>query len=473
MRNIKIYVLALSVMLLYRCDDNISELNIDPNSAVEVAPSTLLTTAQYNFYNAISGRGLNADWGLLMVQYWAQNEYAEDSRYNQDITSFNGSWSAMYASVLKELSASKNLVDAQDISDAIKTNKKNIIDVMSSQVFGILSDGFDNVPYTEAIGESSLPKYDSQEVIYKGILATLKNASESFVTGSPSFLSGDVVFNGDVRMWIKFTNSLILKYAMRVADVDLATATEYVTYASSNLISDNSEGAFFAFDPNPARANPLYINSAINNRDDYAVSEYLVTTLNAMGDPRLAKFAKLASSGDIVGMPYGLSDNDATVLKPTTSRPSDMVREATTPHSIITYYEVQFLLAEAYQRGILTGNANEAYNSAVTASMNSWGIDDTAAIDAYLANNAYDAANWKKSIGVQKWVSLYMNGLEAWSEWRRLDFPVLSVPEKAEISTIPVRFTYVLSETQSNSAELDKVTSDPSDMTTKVWWDVN
>jgi hypothetical protein len=473
LKNIKIGIFAISAMLFASCDNNLSELNTDPNSAVQVAPSTLLTTAQYTFYDAMSGSGLNADWGLLMVQQWAQNEYAEDSRYNQDITSFNGIWSAMYASVLKELYASKNLVEAQDISDAIKTNKKNIIDVMSSQVFGMMTDGFGAVPYTEAISDVSLPKYDSQEVIYAGILATLKSASESFVTTSPSFASGDVVYDGDITMWIKFTNSLILKYAMRIADVDIAAATEYVTYASSNLISSNSENARFVFDSNPSRANPLYINRVINNRDDYAVSEYFVTTLNAIGDPRLDKFANLSSNGSIVGMPYGLSDNDATVLKPTTSRPNDMVRAATTPREIMTYSEVQFLLAEAYQRGILTGNAMQAYDNAVTASMNFWGITDAAAIAGYLSDNSYNAANWKESIGTQKWISLYMNGFEAWNEWRRLDYPILSVPAAAEITTIPVRLPYVLSETQTNSVQLDAVTSDPADMKTKVYWDVN
>ena len=131
------------------------------------------------------------------------------------------------------------------------------------------------------------------------------------------------------------------------------------------------------------------------------------------------------------------------------------------------------MLAEAYQRGILTGNAANAYANGVTASMNYWGIDDVAAIAGYISNNAYDSANWKNSIGTQKWVALYMNGFQAWNEWRRLDFPQLSAPAAAQMNTIPVRMPYPLSETQSNSSQLEKVTSNPGDMTTKVWWDVN
>ena len=476
MKKIKIYsLMLLSITLLSKCDDNLTDLNTDPNSAVSVAPSTLLTTAQYNFYNTTQGVTVNADWGQLMVQQWSQTEYTEDSRYNQDVNFFNGTWSAMYASVLKELSSAKTLVENQDLSEAIINNKKNIIDVMSTQVFAFLTDGFDKVPFTEAIGENSLPSYDSQEVIYKAMLATLENAATTFSTSSPSFTSGDIVYNGNVAHWVKLTHSLMLRYAMRIADVDPATASNYIKIAATNLITTNAENALFTFESSLVRSNPLFQNYTPldGNRDDYAVSEYLVSTLTSMGDPRLGKFAKLSTSGDIKGMPYGLSDNDATVLKPVVSRPNDNVRAATTPHVIISAAEVHFLLAEAYQRGILSGDAAAAYASGVSASMNYWGISDSAAIAGYVSNNPYNAANWKESIGTQKWVALYMNGFQAWNEWRRLDYPQLSAPAAAVINTIPVRMPYPLSETQSNSSQLDKVTTTPADMQTKVWWDVN
>lgn len=476
MKKIKIYtLLMLTIALFSKCDDGLTELNIDPNSAVKVSPSTLLTTAQYTYYNTVAGVGINAGWGLLMTQQWAENEYTEDSRYNQDITFFSGTWNGMYASVLKELDAAKELVEGEDITAAIKNNKKAILDVMSTQVYAFLTDGFGSVPYTEALTDVSNPVYDSQEVIYKGILKTLEDAKNSFNASSSSFSSGEIIYNGDISSWIKLTNSLMLRYAMRIVDKDPVTADKYVKMAGTNLISSNAESALFVFDSNPARANPLFINNSplLGNRDDFAVSEYLVTTLNNLGDPRLEKFAKKTPTGTIVGMPYGLLDNAATALKPSTSRPNDNVRAATTPHVIMSYAEVQLLLAEAYQRNILTGNASDAYGNAITASMNYWGITDATAISNYITANPYNASNWKESVGVQKWIALYMNGFQAWNEWRRLDYPQLSAPADASINTIPVRMPYPLTETQTNSAELNKVTTDPGDMTTKVWWDVN
>lgn len=474
MKKIKLILLLILVTISYRCDEGLEELNIDPNNAVTVNPSNLLTSSQYSLYNMMAGTTMNADWGLLMVQYWSQNEYTEDSRYNQDITFFNGSWSTFYASIINELTAAKNLVDEQDLSEAIKTNQKNILDVMISQAYINLADGFGAVPYSEAINdEISLPAYDEEEDIYNGVLETLDKAYSSFDSSTGSFASGEIIYNGDVESWKKLTNSLILRYAMRIVDVDESTASEYINKASSNLINSNEENALFTFESNPDRAHPLYRNNILNNRDDYCVSEFLVTTLEDLGDPRLDEFAKPASGGTIVGMPYGINDNDASVLKPTTSRPNDQVREATTSHLIMGYSEVQFLLAEAYQRNILSGNASQAYANAVTSSMNYWNITDKSAIDNYIDNNPYDSSNWKESIGVQKWVAFYMNGFQAWNEWRRLDFPVLSVPSEAVISTIPVKLPYPLSETQNNSENLNKITTTPGDLTTKVWWDVN
>jgi hypothetical protein len=151
--------ITLSMLLFAQCDDNFDELNIDPNAAISVAPSTLLTTAQYNFYNTLQGATINADWGLLMVQQWAQTEYTEDSRYHQDITFFDNTWSAMYASVLKELEAAKTLVESQEVSAITKANRTAILDVMSTQAYYFLTDAFGSVPYTEALdGITNLPK---------------------------------------------------------------------------------------------------------------------------------------------------------------------------------------------------------------------------------------------------------------------------------------------------------------------------
>lgn len=106
MKNLKYLYLFIALCFL-GCDD-FGNLNDDPNAATQVDPSTLLSRAQYMLYNRAHGRDLNAEWGMLMVQYWAQNEYTEESRYDVDENSFNLSWEILYTEVLKELETAKN-----------------------------------------------------------------------------------------------------------------------------------------------------------------------------------------------------------------------------------------------------------------------------------------------------------------------------------------------------------------------------
>ena len=119
------------------------------------------------------------------------------------------------------------------------------------------------------------------------------------------------------------------------------------------------------------------------------------------------------------------------------------------------YAEVQFYLAEAVERGMsVGGTAASHYNEAITASMQYWGVSD-ADITSYRASPAVAYATapetYKKKIGEQSWVAFYNRGFEAWTQWRRLDFPALVAPPDA-LSVIPVRYTYPTSEQNLNNA---------------------
>ena len=105
--------------------------------------------------------------------------------------------------------------------------------------------------------------------------------------------------------------------------------------------------------------------------------------------------------------------------------------------------------------------------------MSYWNITDESLVSTYIESNAYDESNWKSSIGWQKWIAFYTNGLEAWAEWRRLDYPELDVPEAAVENSIPTKLPYPNSEISNNSTELGKVSSAPTNITEKMWWDVN
>jgi len=473
MKNLKNNSWFLAVLIvcfgITSCGD-VTELNVDPNSPTDVPASNLLTQAQYSMYNLLASRGLNAEWGMLMVQQWSQNEYAEESRYLVDANSFDGTWSTVYASIINELSVAKAKITAdENVPAGRKANQLAIIDIIMSDAYHLATDSWGAIPYSEAINpEFPNPSYDSQEAVYSGILSTMDAALGSMDVNSGSFDSGDVIFGGNVASWKKLGASLLMRMAMRVSDVDAGMASTYVGKAAAyGLIESNMDNGMFVFDSDPSLSNPLWIDNVTNGRDDFAVSDVLVNTLEGMGDPRLTVFAAVNNDGEYRGMPFGLTDSEATALKSFTSRPAAGVRGAQAPHVIMDHAEVAFLYAEAIERGILTGSASDWYEAGITSSMEYWGFADAS---GYIDANGYGTGTWKEVIGLQKWIAFYMNGVQAWAEWRRLDVPVLAIPEAANNDVIPVRLPYPLSETSNNSSFNY---ANPNDLSTKMWWDMN
>jgi len=465
-------------LLTFNACKDITELNIDPNNPTEVLPENLLTQAQYELAERIWGRNYNGEWTMLLVQQWAQNEYAEESRYLVDGNTFDGLWVDIYSNVLKELRESGELVSINNELDAtIKANQLAILDILEVYAFHVLADGFGDIPYSQAldIDQYPNPSYDTQQDVYTGLVETLKNATASMdaSAGSGAFSSGDIIYGGDVASWEAFGNSLLLRIAMRMSNVDETTASAVINGISGDFISSNGGNALFRFNSNPDIANPLYVDASINGRDDFCVSDILVNALVDRGDPRLLVYADTTNSGTYVGLPCGLTDEEAFALKSTTSRPSEQVRSAEEPAILMDYAEVQFLLAEAYERGILTGDAAAAYDAGVTASMEYWGFEDATAISDYLAANPYDSGDWKAVLGLQKWLANYMNGTQAWAEWRRLGEPQLAVPAAAVVPEIPVRLPYPISEQTRNGNSLNAVTGNPDDLNTRLWWDMD
>ena len=131
--------------------------------------------------------------------------------------------------------------------------------------------------------------------------------------------------------------------------------------------------------------------------------------------------------------------------------------------------------AEAAARGWTSDDAGQFYEQAVAASFEQWGTPADQ-LEAYLAQPevAYDAANFRKSIGEQKWLALYTQGMEAWAEWRRLDYPeLMPAPDAAAGRDIPRRKGYPLSEISLNRDNYEAAIArqGPDVMSTRVWWD--
>lgn len=482
--NYKIGFLAiLGLIGLGSCTKSFDELNYDPNNAHEVNPEYLLSYAQKNAMDNTWDEWQNGRFGLLYSQQWSQPDYTEESRYQIRTNVNYNLWLAYYHDVLNNLEESVKQNEADLISGS--PNKSAISKILKSWAFHVLTDIYGDVPYTEALqGEAALnPKYESSQVIYTDLLKTLKEQVEILDEGQPSYGAGDNIYGGDVIKWKKFANSLIVRIALRMVDKDPQAARAAIEAAvSSGVFQGNEDNALYHYLANAPNNNP--INESYKSRTgDFSVSKTLVDYMKEVNDPRLAVYASPAAvSGEYVGYVYGSS----TVINANqVSLPGTRIRAAEEPGIFMSYPEVAFALAEAAERGFsVGGTAEDFYKKGITASMNYWGVTDGNAINQYIAANPYSSADWKNVVGVQKWLAMYMQGIQAWLERIRLDIkkpggaqlfvaPVSGSLDQ-NVDFVPYRMTYPVEEQTRNAVNyrdaVSKIAGGVDSKGAKQWW---
>jgi hypothetical protein len=476
------YIFRLSILAavvaLTSCKKDLAGINKNPNAAENPQASYLLTAAEKVSADAYWGSDNNFNSSLLFVQHWAKIQYTDPDRYIFTNSSFTSLWNTLYGQSITNLNTIIQLPD-----ERANVNYKNVAVILRSWAFQLLTDAYGDVPYSQAgnISEYVTPQYDSQKDVYKGLLAELKSAVTALdVAGNE--ISGDVIYNGDIAKWKKFGNALRLRIAFRIADKEPDAASQIIQEVLSDpngVISNNAETAQLIYADAPQH-NP--VSAWFDTRDDYRIAKTLVDKLYALNDPRLPVYASKpedASVTEYVGVPSGLTTTDASNLGfAKTSRPGAYFLAPHAPAVLFSYAESLFYQAEAAARGFTSGNAADLYKQAITASLQQYAITDEAVIKNYLDQPAvqYNAANYKASIGEQKWIALFGQGLEAFAEWRRLDYPHLS-PGVAAIleGKIPVRFIYPGTEQTLNGDNYKAAVAaqGTDNLTTKLWFDAN
>lgn len=475
MKKLKISSIILSTVLLAAsCTKNLTDLNSNPKKPAAVAAATLFANAEVAVTDNLTSTNVNLNIFRLLSQQWTETTYPDESQYDLSTRNIPQSWwHALYRDVLADLAEAKKIITADGTLDAgVKKNQLAQIEIVNIYTYSVLVNTFGNIPYTDALDVENLsPEYDDQATVYLNLLDRLDAAIADLDPASESFGASDVLYQGDVAAWRKFANSLKLRMGMTIADANAARAKKAVEEASPNAFTSADEDAIFPYSTIPPNTNPLWVDLVQSGRLDFVGANTLIDTMNALSDPRRPFFFGLAPGGVYKGGIYGTS-NDYSAFSPV----GDLLRAKDFPSVWIDYTEVEFLRAEAIERGFTVAGAAAAhYTNAITASIVSWGGTEAQAA-AYLAQPrvAYATATggWKGKIGVQKWFALYNRGFEAWTEWRRLDYPQLVAPEEA-ISEIPVRFPYPVSEQNLNKINYDKAASDigGDEVTTKLFWD--
>jgi hypothetical protein len=424
-------------------------------------------------------------------------QYVEEDRGRLRTETIDGWFTNAYVGELEDY---QKVIDQGEANES--PNTSGPAKVMQAWVFQNMTDYWGDIPYSEALqgdrGGPLKPKYDPQKDIYYALLKTMSDASVAMKPGSsdPALGGADPIYKGDMTKWIKLANSLRARMALRISKADLAKATSELAAAFSaagGVLSSNADNALMAWPGDGVYDNPYSANFA--TRDDHRVSKTLLDTMVTLNDPRVKIYAQPTKADPNVyaGLQNGLDNVTVTPFFNTTSRVGALWYPGTTvygtfgtsagrktPSVIMTVAEVEFIQAEMLERGIAgaSGSAQSHYEAGVTASITQWG-GTAAEAAAYLARPgvAYTpGANGLKQIGLQKWISMFTQGTEAWSEFRRTGNPVtVKMGPKAypDVPEIPRRILYPSNEQTVNAVKLAEAISRQGANTylTHIWWD--
>jgi hypothetical protein len=483
MRKILITIFLTTVFLA--CDDRLEELNLPTKAASEVPAAPLFANGLNELFYMMNNSNTNINVFRLYAQYWAQTTYPDESQFNMvNRRNPDNFWRGAYRDALKDLDEAAKITsktwEAEGLTEVERDNRLGTIDVAKVYIYGALVDAFGAVPYTDALDPDKVlqPTYESGAAVYDKIIAQLDAAIAMMNPAEGSWPEDqDPMYGGDIALWLKFANSVKLKLAINLADVNSSKASTMVSQAAAGgLILTNDENAAFTYLDAFPNTHPIHEDLVQSGRADYVVANTLIDKLNALSDPRIEVFAEPLSDGvTYEGGVYGTNNTYAQK-----SHIGEIFHDPTLEGLILDAAEVHFMLAEAVARGLAApGTAEAHYNMGITASMEYWGIA-SADIAAYLADPAVAyataAGDWKQKIGTQHWIALYNRGFEGWTVWRRLDFTGFNTPPMMTYADIPERFIFPVEEATLNGTNLAaaiQLIGGNDSAQTKVFWDVN
>ncbi|MCD4745788.1 MAG: SusD/RagB family nutrient-binding outer membrane lipoprotein [Bacteroidales bacterium] len=478
---IKIILVLSLIIALVSCTKDWEEMNTNPNEPVEVSPTNILAySLRYiadNFYD---------DWMDMnnfetYSGHLGKIQYIDEAQYRYREGTVNNAWRDIYTTMF-DLQKVIDMADAEG-----DKNMKAVALTFQSFILQIATDTWKAIPYSDAmLGQQGniTPEYDSQEFIYDKLFENLKTAGDLFAqNGDDDLGEGDLLFNGNVGNWQKFCNSLRLRVAIRVSLKDPAGAKSHIEEILGDpgkypIIASNNDDAKFIWPGVSPYKEPWAENFLDDGRDDHGMCVTLIDILKDYNDPRLPVYAQPApSDGEYRGVVAGAVEGSFVMAD--ISRIGVFYRENPSGFTpFMRYPEIQFIIAEAAVNGWNTNgiDAKTAYDAGITASLQENGIAQ-ADIDTYLldSNVAWDGDVNK--IYMQKWISLFKQGHEAWAECRRTDIPLMGEAPGSPYQSHnrpPFRYPYPTDEFNLNGANIGQVTGGIIDhfWGQQMFWDV-
>ena len=534
MKRTLLYTGLVAATLITGCTKDFDDINTDPT---QTAPANFnsdyfLSGSQRQYIDGITGY----NGSILFQSGWAQifastssgaaNYYSNMDKY---VASGNTNDYAGRGFDLgfKSARLSQEIIKNYATSDD-KVNVVSAATVMKVLALHYVTDLYGDIPYSQAFQAATnvtQPVYDKQQDVYNSMLSDLDAALSKFDASKTKPGADLFPYAGDVAKWKKFGYSLMLRIAMRLTKADLATAQKYAEKAAAGgTLSSVSEDAFIKGD-NTNGYRSENSRALATAADFYQVkwSKPLIEFLKGTIDPRVSIIAELPPAGltaaqnpDIktgdntfasqTGLPNGwdLNGGSTDISKAPGypgssgndpigkySRPRTAIyTDLNSPQFVLTYAESELLLAEAKARGWNVGATTAAvhYANGISAALQSLAAFGASAAISATTANAYAAANplnvtsmaaSLKMINEQYWATtgILMNFVEAWNNWKRSGYPVLTpVVYAGNFSggVIPRRQLYPTTEATANPANyktgVTNLTSGDN-WNSKMWWD--
>lgn len=466
------------------------------------------TTGSYTSGSYQTAQNLFAD---LYAQYFALTTPSfQSDRYVMRMDWLITHWVPIYTEVIPQL---KFLLEKTDQGSA----ENALARIWWVYVFHRLTDYYGPIPYFKA-GESlkSFP-YDAQDKIYDDFFKQLDTALTVLKgnTDKTPYGDFDLIYKGKVNNWIKFNNTLRLRLALRISQVDAARAkTEAEKAVAAGVMTGTGDDALMLKTTAGLDYNGL---ARIAVWNEFRMSASMESVLKGYNDPRIAVYFQPASaSKKYDGLRNGLTAaeqnrqpntadyNSNAGTRWVTGSGGSWLSVAATPQNILHAAEAYFLRAEGALNGWnMDGTAKDLYESGIRTSMQQWGVTDADSITAYInsaatpmppedqqaspAINDYpikwsaDPAMQRKQIAQQKWIALFPDGMESWADVRRKQLPKLYPVVHSDNADLPPgkpirRIPFLDVEKQNNSAAVQAAApllGGPDKASTPLWWDKN
>ncbi len=516
MRLINLYIVLAIFLVGFGCTDDFEEINTDPLAltADKVDASLIgLAFAQTEYRSMYGGGGYQISQNLfadMYCQYFAvTHPNFPSDRYTQVGRWSNSAWRTFWGNAAPNIKFSEDFTAENGLAVQNAAAK-----VWKVQAFHRITDFWGPIPYSQfGNGELSVP-YDQQEDIYRSFFVTLDEAV-AVLKANPNgsvYGSNDLIYNGDASKWLTFANSLRLRLALRVRFADPALGrAEAEKAVADGVMTSNDDNAKVKTTANSF--NPL---NQITAWGEFRMSTLMESILKGYDDPRISAYFAPAIDGDSDGdgNPYEGLRNGQSQVQLTDSKNAnhsdlaDYFRPVNQPNNppipVMRAGEIYLLRAEGALLGWnMGGTAQELYEQGIRMSIQEWGAADDATIDAYIQSPnipvdaspespavsdipvAFDAGGSEErqleQIITQKWLALYPDGWEAWTELRRTGYPRQYSRLNSEnldvgVDEIMRRLVYESSEFDSNREAVEAAIASPEiggqdKNSTRLWWD--